>query len=329
MGYRTGLVGKWHLGDTSEAFLPARRGFDHSVGSLGNVSARALAKEGAGQSPLFYRGTEMLRTLPGAPVTSPVYAREACEFVDQNREQPWFLLLSFNAVHDPVVASPEWVARFQHLPKPQQYYAALLAEADAAIGQVLSKIRELGQEENTLIFLLSDNGNGNAVAETGGLRGGKWFLWEGGIRVSWIAAWKGHFPGGRVVNDPVIQLDVLPTAVAAAGRPVPPQWELDGVNLLPLLEGRQAALEERPLYFRFGVQYAVRQGDWKLVKASGPMEPMLVDLARDPGESVDLSSREPGRRKELQALFDSWNAKMQPPRWQDGRWSGVSKTTGG
>ncbi|MEK0445330.1 MAG: hypothetical protein RLZZ399_651, partial [Verrucomicrobiota bacterium] len=96
MGYRTGLVGKWHLGDTSEAFLPARRGFDHSVGSLGNVSARALAKEGAAQSPLFYRGTEMLRTLPGAPVTSPVYAREACEFVDQNREQPWFLLLSFN-----------------------------------------------------------------------------------------------------------------------------------------------------------------------------------------------------------------------------------------
>jgi arylsulfatase A-like enzyme len=118
----------------------------------------------------------------------------------------------------------------------------------------------------------------------GGLRGRKWFCWEGGIRVSWIAAWKGHVPGGRVCKQPVIQLDVLPTALAAAGAEVKPEWQLDGVNLLPLLEGKTDTLVPRELYFRFGVQYAVRQGDWKLVKASQEMEPMLINLASDHGQ---------------------------------------------
>lgn len=325
-GYKTGLVGKWHLGHTTEAHLPQNRGFDWSVGSLGNVSARALADKTKREEPYFYRSTETFHSLPGAPVTSPVYAREACTFLEQNRDHPWFLLLSFNAVHDPLVASPELVARFNHLPKHEQYYAAMLAEADAAIGRVLEKLREQKQEENTLIFVLSDNGNGNVAAETGGLRGHKWFLWEGGIRVSWIASWKGHFPAGRVLHDPVIQLDILPTALAAAGTSTAPEWQLDGVNLLPLLEGKKPQLEPRPLYFRFGVQHAVRFGDWKLVKASAAMEPMLVNLAEDPGETTDLSTREPARRVELEKLFDTWNASMPHPRWQDPRWNGIEQT---
>lgn len=324
-GYKTGLVGKWHLGHSSPPYLPAMRGFDFSVGSLGNISARALAENKQTAEPQFFNGTDVMRTLAGAPVTSPVYAREACGFLEEHRDHPWFLLMSFNAVHDPLVASPEWVARFSHLPKHQQYYAALLAEADAAIGQVLEKLREQKQEENTLIFLLSDNGNGNTAADTGGLRGHKWFLWEGGIRVSWIASWKGRIPGGRVLQDPVIQLDILPTALAAAGCAVRPEWELDGVNLLPLLEGKTQALEPRDLYFRFGVQHAVRSGDWKLVKASAGMEPILVNLVSDPSETTDLSGREPERRKELEKRFEAWNARMKPPRWQDPRWNGEEK----
>lgn len=325
-GYKTALLGKWHLGHTTEAHLPQCRGFDFSVGSLGNISARALADKTKLGEPYFFRGTQTLHTLSGAPVTSPVYASDACAFMEQNRDSPWFLLMSFNAVHDPLVASPELVARFSHLPKHEQYYAAMLAEADAAMGQVLKKLREQNQEENTLIFVLSDNGNGSGVAETGGLRGRKWFLWEGGIRVSWIASWKGRFPAGRVLQDPVIQLDILPTALAAAGTPVDPEWQLDGVSLLPLLEGRRQELEPRALYFRFGVQRAVRAGDWKLVKASAAMEPMLVNLAEDPAETTDLSTREPLKRAELEKLFEAWNATMQPPRWQDGRWNGVEQS---
>jgi arylsulfatase A-like enzyme len=244
------------------------------------------------------------------------------KFIEQSKDKPWFLYLAFNAVHAPHVASKEYLDRFKNLDKHDQLYAGLIAEADDAIGTVMAKLREQKQEENTLIFLISDNGGAYANAEMGGLRGHKWFVWEGGIRVSWIAAWKGHVPAGRVINDPVIQLDVLPTALAAANAEVKPEWQLDGVNLLPLLEGKTDKLAPRDLFFRFGVQQAVRSGDWKLVKAGKEMEPMLVNLADDPGEQTDLSDKFPDKKKDLQARFDAWNATMMPPRWEDLRWNG-------
>jgi arylsulfatase A-like enzyme len=314
VGYASGIVGKWHLGDTSPEFMPLARGFDFAVGSVGNL--------GEGKGPSFYRGKEKLADLPGAPVTSPVYARESIGFIKANKDKPWFLYLAFNAVHSPHVASEKWLEKFKHLPRHDQLYAGLVAEADEAIGAVMSKLRELNLEENTLIFLISDNGGAYVNAEMGGLRGHKWFCWEGGIRVAWIAAWKGRVPGGRVCSEPVIQLDVLPTALAAAGVEVKPEWQLDGVNLLPLLEGKQDKIPPRELYFRFGVQHAVRQGDWKLVKAGKDMEPMLVNLAQDRGEQKDLSAQFPDKKQELQSLFDKWNASMQPPRWEDLRWNG-------
>ena len=313
-GYTTGIVGKWHLGDTAPQFMPLARGFDFAVGSVGNL--------GEGKGPSFYRGAQKLADLAGAPITSPVYAREAITFVEQSKDKPWFLYLAFNAVHAPHVASQKWLEKFKSLPKHDQQYAGLVAECDEAVGDVMAKLRALGQEENTLIFLISDNGGAYANAEMGGLRGHKWFVWEGGVRVSWIAVWKGRVPGGRVSHEPVIQLDVLPTALAAAGAEVKPEWQLDGVNLLPLLEGRAEKLAPRELYFRFGVQHAVRSGDWKLVKASAKMEPMLVNLANDPGEQKDLSAENPAKKEEMQAIFDTWNAEMKPPRWDDARWNG-------
>jgi arylsulfatase A-like enzyme len=347
-GYTTGIVGKWHLGDTAPEFMPLARGFDFAMGTVGNL--------GEGKGPSFYRGSELFQELEGAPVTSPVYAKEACGFIDANKDKPFFLYLSFNAVHSPIVASPHWMEKFKHLDKRQQAYAALIGEADEAIGTVMTRLRDLKLEENTLIFCISDNGGANALAEQSGLRGSKWFVWEGGIRVTWMAQWKGTIPGNRVVNDPVIQLDVLPTALAAAeSSPLAPREEqdvskadkandssqasqageassssrrsematvLDGVNLLPLLKGETDKLAPRELYFRFGVQHAVRQGDWKLVKASKDMEPMLVNLATDPGEQKDLSAENPAKKAELTALFEKWNASMQPPRWEDQRWNG-------
>lgn len=310
-GYTTGIVGKWHLGDTDERYLPVSRGFDYSIGSVGNL----------GESG-FYRGREKFTELPGAPVTSPVYRDEAIAFITAHRAQPWFLYFAFNAVHAPHVASPAWLEKFKQLSPQEQRYAALAAEADEAIGAVMKTLRDLTLEETTLVFLISDNGGAAPQAEMGGLRGRKWFVWEGGIRVSWMAQWKGRIPAGRVSDEPVIQLDVLPTALAAAGSPIDPSWQLDGVNLLPLLEGKTEHLAPRELFFRFGVQYAVRQGDWKLVKASKAMQPMLVNLATDPGEQTDLTAREPERATTLQALYERWNASMQPPRWEDRRWDG-------
>lgn len=309
-GYTTGMVGKWHLG-TGPEYLPAARGFDFSVGSAGN-----LGEEG------FYRGTERLEELAGAPITSPAYADEACGFIERSKDAPFLLYLAFNAVHNPNVASPEVLARFSHLKRHEQAYAASLSEADDAIGSVMGKLRELGIEENTLVFCISDNGGSSPHANSDGLRGSKWFVWEGGIRVSWLVQWPAQIPGGRVVDVPVIQLDVLPTALAAAGREVDPAWRIDGVNLLPLLKGEVTGLERDALYWRFGVQYAIREGDWKLVKASQAMDPMLVNLANDRGEQTDLSKSEPEKLAALQAKWDAWNAQMIPPRWEDKRWNG-------
>ena len=322
-GYTTGIVGKWHLGDTGPEFMPPARGFDFAMGTVGNL--------GEGKGPSFYRGSELAKDLEGAPVTSPVYAKEACGFIDANKDKPFFLYLSFNAVHSPHVASPQWLEKFKHLDKRQQAYAALIGEADEAIGTVMTRLRDLKLEENTLLFVISDNGGASQEAEQMGLRGSKWFVWEGGIRVTWMAQWKGTIPGNRVVSDPVIQLDVLPTALAAAEsgtgfQPVQDELKtrptLDGVNLLPLLKGETDKLAPRELYFRFGVQQAVRQGDWKFVKASKDMEPMLVNLAADPGEQKDLSAENPAKKAELASLFEKWNASMQPPRWEDPRWNG-------
>ncbi|MES2596228.1 MAG: sulfatase-like hydrolase/transferase [Verrucomicrobiota bacterium] len=312
-GYTTGIVGKWHLGDTSAEFMPQARGFDFAMGTVGNL--------GEGSGPSFYRGTELLKDLEGAPITSPIYAREACGFIESNKEKPFFLFLSFNAVHTPHVASPKWLEKFKHLEKREGEYAALIGEADEAIGTVMTKLRDLKLEENTLVFCISDNGGASPISEQMGLRGHKWFVWEGGVRVTWMAQWKGHVPAGRVVNAPVIQLDVLPTALAAAGAE-PLKVDLDGANLLPLLEGEADKLAPRELYFRFGVQHAVRQGDWKLVKATKDMEPMLVNLATDPGEQKDLSAENPTKKAELQTLWEKWDASMQPPRWEDQRWNG-------
>jgi len=313
-GYSTGIVGKWHLGVTTPEFLPSSRGFDFALGSAANLADGKVA-------PLFFSGGELVEDMPGSPITSPIYAREANRFIETNRSKPWFLYLAFNAVHSPHVASDWVLKKFENLPKKDQAYAALISEADDAVGTVMAKLRELKLEENTLVFLISDNGGAAMQADMGGLRGRKWLVWEGGIRVPWIVAWKDHIPAGRVLKEPVIQLDVLPTALAAAGCAVKPEWGLDGVNLLPLLEGKTDKLAQRELYWRFGVQYAIRQGDWKLVKA-GLNEPvMLVNLASDPGEQTDLSARNPEKAKSLQALWDKWNATMQPPRWEDRRWN--------
>lgn len=312
-GYATSIVGKWHLG-YRERFLPVYRGFDESVGSTANIGE---------SGPQFYRGTELLDTLPGAPISTPYYTEEANRFIKKNSGNPFFLYLPFNAVHAPHRASQKWLDRFSGIQNPQQrVYAAMIAEVDDAIGNVMAKLRELKLEENTLVFCISDNGGAGPASNMGGLRGGKWKVFEGGIRVPYIVHWKGKIRSGQVSHEPVINLDVLPTALAAAGGGVKPDHELDGVDLLPLLEGKTSKLSREVLYWRFGPQWAVRRGDWKLMKRGVDPKPMLYNLASDPGESKDRADAEPARVKELLALHDNWNARMRPPRWEDQRWNG-------
>ena len=310
-GYTTAIIGKWHLG-TGKGYLPIDRGFHHSMGSVSNLGE---------STPAFYRGAELLDTIPGAPITSPIYAQEACRFIDANRTKPFLLYLPFNAVHAPHSASPPYLEKFKHLAAPARNYAAQLAELDDSIGVVLKHLKDRRLHHNTLLFCISDNGGANVHSESGGLRGGKWDLNEAGIRVPFLAQWPARIRPGQVLHDPVIQLDVLPTLLAAANAKPAGSTTLDGVNLLPLLEGK-APLTREALFWRFGIQYAVRSGNWKLVKASLNESPRLINLAADPAEANDLAPQFPDKAKQLQALWDAWNAANRPPRWEDRRWGG-------
>lgn len=313
-GYVTGMVGKWHLGQDAE-HMPTARGFDEFYGLLphGITDVESTIP--------VYRGTKEVEIPKDHTVA---FGKEAVDFLERHHAKPFFLYLPFTAVHAPHVAPENYLQKFAHITDvARRRYAAMLSLLDDSVGNVLNKLREHKLEENTLIFFFSDNGGptGRAVSN-GELRGGKWTVWEGGIRVPFFVQWKGHIPAGRVLDTQVIQLDVVPTALAAAGVTAKPEWKLDGLNLLPLLEGRESTLARDALYWRFGVQFAVRQGDWKLVKPSLKDEPKLVNLGLDPYETIDLSASQPEKMKALTALWEAWNKNNIPPRWEDPRWNG-------
>jgi arylsulfatase A-like enzyme len=316
LGYATGAFGKWHLG-AGEGYLPTQRGFDTFYGIL----PHGLGATGPnGEPPPTYRGTAVAET-PKNHMES--FCSEALGFVDQHAKEPFLLYLPFTAVHAPFVGPQPWLDQHDAAaPAGRRKYGADLRQMDDVIGRVMTRLRERGLEENTLVFFFSDNGGPGGAADNGPLRGTKWTLWEGGIHVPFAAQWKGRIPAGRVLGQPVIQVDLLATAIAAAGGAVSPEWKLDGANLLPLMEGKSDVAPHDALYWRFGVQYAVRQGDWKLVKPSINDAPHLFNLAADLGEKNDLAVEQPEKVKQLQALWDAWNAANEPPRWIDNRWNG-------
>jgi arylsulfatase A-like enzyme len=204
---------------------------------------------------------------------------------------------------------------------------------DDAIGKVLAQIRANGQEENTLIFFFADNGGPtpSTTSGNGPLRGFKAQTWEGGIRVPFLMQWKGKIPAGKVDDRPVIQLDIHPTALAAAGVSAPAEAKFDGVNLLPYVTGEKSGAPHEALYWRFGQQIALRAGDWKLVKGAG-MDGIaggragkadttgaeLYNVTKDIGEKENLAATNPDKLKELSALWDKWNAGNIDAAWGPG-----------
>ncbi len=324
-GYKTGWVGKWHLG-SAEKFHPARRGFDETFGFLGGAHAY-FPDRGA---PI-YRGPAVVEE---KEYLTDAFAREAVAFLDRHKAEPFFLYLAFNAVHTPMQATDDRLKLFPSIAdKTRHTYAAMTMAMDQAVGKVLDKLRAERLDENTLIVFFSDNGGPTMPGTTINgsrntpLRGSKRTTLEGGIRVPFVVSWKGRLPAGKTYDKPVIQLDVLPTALAAAGVEAKPEWKLDGVNLLPYLGGQDAGTPHDVLYWRLGEQMAIRRGDWKLVRydpvadgGKGRATPAkLYHLARDVGEANDLAAREPDRRTQLEAAWQTWNATLAKPLWGAGR----------
>ncbi|MFO0818146.1 MAG: sulfatase-like hydrolase/transferase [Pirellulales bacterium] len=327
-GYRTALVGKWHLGG-SPKHHPLERGFDEFFGFLGGAHPYLPAGDGArakaAQRNSIMRGRELIDE---KEYLTDAFAREATAFVDRQGEQPYFLYLAFNAVHTPMQATDKYLARFESIKEGnRRAYAAMLSAMDDAVGRVLDKVREKKQEERTLIVFFSDNGGPPVNASNNlPLRGHKASTWEGGVRVPFFVSWKGKLPAGKTYDSPVIQLDVLPTALAAAGITPPENSRWDGVNLLPFLTGEKTETPHEHLYWRFGEQWAVRSGSWKLVQAKGSDAPMLIDLAHDIGETTDRSASETAVRERLATAWKSWNSELEEPRWKANRAAGKNGT---
>jgi arylsulfatase A-like enzyme len=325
-GYVTGLVGKWHLGEAPR-FRPQRRGFVDYFGFLAGAHPYF-----PGRGAPIFRGTQQVAE---KQYLTDAFGREAVDFIGRHKKEPFFLYLAFNAVHRPMEATEDRLKKFASIKdETRRTYAAMTLAMDEAVGQVLAKLRAEKLEEDTLIFFLSDNGGPTMAGTTINgslntpLRGSKRTTLEGGIHVPFVVAWKGTLPAGKTYDSPIIQLDVLSTALAAAGAQVKPEWKLDGVNLLPYLQGKNAGKPHDNLYWRFGEQMALRQGNWKLVRydptadgeknAKGATPAKLYNLASDIGEKNDLAAKFPDKMKELQAVWQKWNAELVQPLWGPG-----------
>lgn len=325
-GYATGLVGKWHLGSGAK-FHPQQRGFEEFFGFLGGAHTYFDKADAS-----VMRGTTKISE---PEYLTDAFGREAAAFIERHQQHPFLLYLAFNAVHTPMEADKDRLARFESIDaKPRRTYAGMLSAMDDAVGRVLKTLRDSKLDEDTLIFFFSDNGGptmqGTTVnaSSNAPLRGSKRTTLEGGIHVPFLIQWKGHLPPGTIYDKPVIQLDVQPTALAAAKIETKPDAKFDGVNLLPFITGQASGVPHDTLYWRLGEQNAIRHGDWKLVQydqnvdsypSRGVTAPRLYHLEDDIGEANDLAARHPEKVKELKSLWQSWSSEMAEPLWGGGQ----------
>ena len=328
-GYHTAIFGKWHLG-AGEQFHPMSRGFDEFFGFLGGQHSY-LDTQAASRNPLL----DGRKIVDQTDYLTEAFVDRAVDFIKRQKSQPFFLYLAFNAVHTPLEVPQKYLDRFPNIGDEQRRkYAAMLSAMDDGIGRTLNALHQEGLDENTIVFFFNDNGgptmagttiNGSSNAP---LRGSKRQTYEGGIRVILAIRWKGHLPEKTTYDQPVIQLDVFPTALAVAGIKPKPEWRLDGVDLMPFLLGKQKHPPHEALYWRLGTHMAIRKGEWKLVKTNEqPLRAVdaptlnelsgaeLYNLVKDLGEHENLASKYPEKVKELADTWRQWNNALSKPLW--------------
>jgi arylsulfatase A-like enzyme len=335
-GYATGLVGKWHQG-FDRAHHPRSRGFDEYFGFLVGGHNYLLHKDAEAEfgsaysKNMIYRDREVQK-LDG--YTTDLFTDEALAFMERHQDKPWFLYLAYNAVHTPLEILEKYGASVPKsiTDRERRGYLSLLLGLDSAVGRITDHLRTRGRDKDTLVFFLSDNGGSGRkpfLAYNTGvnapLRGDKGQTLEGGIRVPFFVSWPGKVPAGITYDQPVIALDILPTAGAVAGAEV--DADADGVDLLKHLTGWDMTAPHEALYWRFGPQKAVRKGKWKLVdwrdfETKQESGWQLYDLAKDMGEKNDLAKREPRIVAELsEGMAEMERTKHRPAlaRRPDGR----------
>lgn len=319
-GYVTGAVGKWHLGAHPQ-FHPNKRGFDEYFGFRGGGHIYLPGTKGGAEYniPIEFNGEP--RPFEGYLTT--ILGREAAAFVDRHQDKKWMLYLAFNAPHTPLSAPPELLEKFAGIAdEGRRAYAAMVHAMDAAIGEVIGKLEATNQKDHTLIFFVSDNGGPDLSARTGKpcftsnapLKGFKGQVYEGGVRVPFLVSWPARLKPS-VYDHPVIALDFLPTALAAAGASLPADREIDGVDLLPRLTGELSKPPHPALFWRSGGpggNYAARMGDWKFVR-NGKSAPELYNLADDISESRNLAAEKLEALARIEAAVKQWDRKNIAP----------------
>jgi len=311
-GYVSGAYGKWHLGLTLE-YNAVNRGFDEFYGFMGR-GAHDYFDLKILDHPI-YRGV--------TPIEDEGYlttriTEEAVSFIERRapEEGPFFLYVAYNAVHAPPQAPEEDIARFDTGDPTRDQLAAMLLHLDLGIGQITTALEATGEYDDTLLIFLTDNGGSGLMhANNAPLRGFKQEDYEGGVRVPFIVRWPSRLEAGTTCDVPVMSIDILPTALAAAGiEPTDEFPLLDGRDILPALEGDVDSLHETLYWSSAGGstgKWAIRQGRWKLVGVQDRIE--LFDMENDVSETTDLAAAHPEIVETLHAAYDAWLDEMAPP----------------
>lgn len=329
-GYSTGIVGKWHLGAGDHA-IPSNRGFDYQYGFyeayslyMADTSDPSIVNQrhsdfsdpfiwGKGRS-----GNCAIRRNHNV-IEEEFYltdriADESIQFMEKNRNQPFFLYIPFLAPHTPFQATKTYFDKLGHIEdRNKRVYNAMIWQLDDAVGRIMKSLDLLGLAENTIVFFLSDNGGATYTLATDNapLKGGKFTNFEGGLNIPFMMQWKGKLDSGLVCEHPVISLDIMKTICDSLGISDLPK-PLDGKNIF---ESMNSSVSKRDLYWRSGYNKAVRAGDWKLVKDEMSGNTVLYDLSSDKNERQNLSDSKPELLDSLINLHQQWEKGTVNPKW--------------
>lgn len=312
-GYKSSIIGKWHQGH-GEGFHPLERGFDHFYGFLGGARSYFEVEKIHAENQLWRNHEKLVE--PGGYLTDHL-ANEACDFIEDNQESPFFLFLSFNAVHTPFHAKKEDMNRYPSLEGNRKKMAAMTWSMDKAIGKVSDQLKKLGLDENTLIIFANDNGGTSYFgSDNTPFSGCKATYLEGGIRIPFIMKWGNHIKKGTSFDYPVSTLDIVPTAIEMADGNANDFKILDGVDILPYISGENNNKPHETLYWNGdGPFCALRHNDWKLITMPDRL-PELYDLSKDPSEKVNQAQEESEITKELLRKLFAWRNENGNARWQ-------------
>ena len=341
-GYATAHFGKWHVGggrDVDDAPLPQAYGFDESLVSFEGLGDRVLFTKDKLSDESEKLGQGEITRLPKHQATE-TYVGRTLDFIRRHREQPFYIELFPNDVHDAHLPAPGSGAKYEAITENpyERRFFAVLEELDRQVGRVIAGLEEMGLAGNTLIVFTSDNGPTDwphyyregftPPGFTGPLYGRKWSLYEGGLRMPFIARWDGVVPAGAVDEETVFcGIDLSPTFCALAGVDISAGPQPDGENMAEALQGKSVT-RKKPIFWQYGAPYAqlkpgnsdfvsppfaVRDGDWKLLVQSGGTNAQLYNLRQDIGETKNLLSAEPDRAANMWAMIRSWAAGFDIP----------------